>query len=453
MSSDPVVVVEHLSKVYQPGLTPFQRLVHGLTRRPAPGEGGRWALRDVSFELERGETLGIMGRNGCGKSTLLEIISGTLTPTSGRVAVRGKLAALLELGAGFSPELTGRENVFVYGALLGMSKAEITTRFDEIADFAELGSYMDQPVKFYSSGMFVRLAFAVAISSAPPILVIDEALAVGDEAFQRRCFARIESLKQSGVSLLFVSHAAGTVLELCDRALLLDDGELILGGPPRDVVRHYHRLIYAPVAEQPAIREEIRRDAAARPTSGAPAADPPDAGTVRTLEPERHDPGLVSKSRLEYAPRGARIREPMIGSKIDGEPCNVLRRGATYRIEFEVVFDQDAFGVRFGMLVKTVVGTELGGIASAPPGQGIEYVARGTMLRVSLPFTVRLAPDTYFANVGVVGIAEEGETFLHRITDALAFRVANEQGSTVTGSVDFSTPEPVDLRPATRSGP
>lgn len=447
MSSEAVVVVEDLCKVYQPDLSPARRLARGLLRRPTPLEGGRFALRDVSFTLHRGETLGVMGRNGCGKSTLLEIVAGTLAPTSGRVEVRGELAALLELGAGFSPELTGRENVFVYGSLLGMSKAEIATRFDEIVDFAELGAYVDEPVKFYSSGMFVRLAFAVAVASTPPILVIDEALAVGDEAFQRRCFARIESLKQSGVSLLFVSHAAGTVLELCDRALLLDAGEAILTGTPRDVVRHYHRLIYAPVAEQPAIRRSIVEAAPAGGDAGADDAEASvAAAVVRPLEAEGYDPSLVSKSRLAYATRGACILDPVIRAKPGGDPRNVLRRGVVYYLEFEVAFEEDCFGVRFGTMIKTVVGTELGGVVSAPPGGGIEHVAQGSRLRVSLPFTVRLSPDTYFANVGVVGLGPDGETFLHRITDALVFRVLREQGGTLTGSVDFSTDEPAAIR-------
>lgn len=444
MSSDAAVVVEDLCKVYRPDVTPARRLAKGLLGRPPGTESGRWALRDVSFELRRGETLGVMGRNGCGKSTLLEIIAGILSPTSGFVDVRGELAALLELGAGFSPELTGRENVFVYGALLGMSKADVAKRFDEIVDFAELGAYIDEPVKYYSSGMFVRLAFAVAVSATPPILVIDEALAVGDEAFQRRCFARIETLKQSGVSLLFVSHAAGTVLELCDRALLLDAGEAILTSTPRDVVRHYHRLIYAPVAEQDGIREAIQTYAAsgsealAEANEVRPAPDRTDVVAVEALEEECYDVGLTSKSRLEYAKRGAVISAPCILSA-GGEPRNVLQRGGTYRVEFDVAFEEDAFNVRFGILIKTIIGTELGGLVSAAPGAGLEHVITGTRLHASLPFCARLAPETYFANVGVVGLREGGEIFLHRITDALAFRVVQERANSLTGSVDFSS--------------
>ena len=257
MSSDVAVKVDGVSKRYLLGTRPLDRLKWSLLGRSIPEGLQHWALRDVSFELRRGETLGIMGRNGCGKSTLLEIIVGTLSPTSGTVSVQGHMAALLELGAGFDMDLSGRENVYVYGSLLGMEKKTLDVNMDEIIDFAELESYIDEPVKTYSSGMFMRLAFSVAVNATPEILVIDEALAVGDEAFQRRCFARIDALKEAGVSILFVSHAAGAVIELCDRVLLLDRGEPLLIGPPREVVSHYHRLIYAPDEDQEGIRARI----------------------------------------------------------------------------------------------------------------------------------------------------------------------------------------------------
>jgi len=451
MSSDPVIVARSISKHFSLQRRPLDRLRRRFGRGGDDAVRGHWALRDVSFELGRGETLGVMGRNGCGKSTLLEIVSGTLAPTSGEVRVSGALAALLELGAAFSPELTGRENVFVYGALLGMSRATIRQRFDEIVEFAELSAYIDEPVKSYSSGMFVRLAFATAISATPEILVIDEALAVGDEAFQRRCFARIEAMKRSGVSILFVSHAAGTVLELCDRVLLLDRGEPLLLGEPREVIRHYHRLIYAPTQQQEAIRRAIRAGEAPSPgpeeAGAVTALAARGASAVRALEEEGWEPSLQSKSRLEYASRGARIEDPEIHSA-DGGRVNVLRRGGLYFICFRVVFDRDCFGVRPGMLVKNVVGTELGGVVAAPRGLGIDEVRAGTELSVRLPFRARLVPETYFANVGVVGITGEGETFLHRIADALAFRVLREHEGIVTGTIDLSADEPptVDIR-------
>lgn len=448
MSSEPVIVARGLSKRFALNRRPLDALRRSVLGGRATEGPAHWALRDVSFELARGETLGVMGRNGCGKSTLLEVVAGTLAPTSGEVEVRGELAALLELGAAFSPELTGRENVFVYGSLLGMSTATLRERFDEIVAFAELEEYIDEPVKTYSSGMFVRLAFSTAVSATPEILVVDEALAVGDEAFQRRCFARIESMKSSGVSILFVSHAAGTVMELCDRVLLLDRGEPLLLGEPREVIRHYHRLIYA----APERQEEIRRAILTAEPHSSEVVDETasssstalGASAVRGLEEEGFDESLRSKSRLEYASRGARIEDPAIRSAED-RALNVLQRGGLYHICFRVVFDEDAFGVRLGTMIKNVVGTELGGVVSAARGMGIDHVPAGTKLRVRLPFRARLVPDTYFANVGVVGLTGEGETFLHRITDALAFRVLREQDGIVTGSVDLTSDESVRI--------
>lgn len=444
MSSEVAVKVDGISKRYLLGTRPLDRLKWGVLGRPIPEGLQHWALRNVSFELLRGETLGIMGRNGCGKSTLLEIIVGTLSPTSGTVSVSGHMAALLELGAGFDMDLSGRENVYVYGSLLGMDKKTINSRLDEIVDFAELEAYIDEPVKTYSSGMFMRLAFSVAVNATPEILVVDEALAVGDEAFQRRCFARIDALKEAGVSILFVSHAAGTVIELCDRVLLLDRGEPLLLDSPREVVSHYHRLIYAPNEDQEEIRNEI--------LAGRPGPDPETGSAkqtsgkkttsqqVRSEEKEEFDPGLESKSRLEYSSRGARILTCGI-SAADGTSLNVLKRGGLYFFEMDVVFDQDSFGVRYGMLIKTVVGTDLGGIVSAPEGKGIEHVPAGTSIKVRLPFRPRLNSDLYFANVGVVGLSQEGEVFLHRISDALMFRILRERDSTITSSVDFSSGE------------
>ncbi len=186
-----------------------------------------WALNDLSFEILRGETVGIIGRNGAGKSTLLQIISGTLEPSSGEVTTRGRIAALLELGAGFNPEFTGRENVFMNGAILGLSREEVARRFDEIADFADIGAFIDQPVRTYSSGMYVRLAFAVQACVDPEILIVDEALAVGDIGFQYKCFKRMENLKQRGVTILMVTHSTSSILEYADRCIVLDAGRVV----------------------------------------------------------------------------------------------------------------------------------------------------------------------------------------------------------------------------------
>ncbi|HUP97126.1 MAG TPA: ABC transporter ATP-binding protein, partial [Usitatibacter sp.] len=288
---------DRLKQSIYPGL----RSIAGL--QPATYFKEFWALRDVSFDVMRGETVGIVGRNGSGKSTLLQIVVGTLAPTAGEVSTHGRIAALLELGSGFNPEFTGRANVFLNAAILGISQEEAASRFDAIAAFADIGQFIDQPVKTYSSGMVVRLAFAVAINVDPQILVVDEALSVGDELFQRKCFARIEAIKRAGATILFVSHAAGAVVELCDRAVLLDEGDMLAIGDPKSIIGQYQRLIYAPPERQADVRAslmgarkigKIAADVAHAAGAVAPAAND-EAGPD-----EYYDPGLVPRSTMAY---------------------------------------------------------------------------------------------------------------------------------------------------------
>ena len=208
-----------------------------------------WALRDISFEIRKGEAFGVIGRNGSGKSTLLQLITGTLAPTTGTVSTYGRVAALLELGSGFNPEFTGSDNIYLNAMLLGMARDEIDARFDKIAAFADIGAYLDQPVKTYSSGMLVRLAFAVQVQIEPDILIIDEALAVGDALFQKRCFGRIEKLLSDGVTLLFVSHDQESVRTLTSRAILLNGGRAMTLGPSSQVLLAYRKLLHEEESE------------------------------------------------------------------------------------------------------------------------------------------------------------------------------------------------------------
>ncbi|SPB15832.1 ABC transporter-like protein [Caballeronia novacaledonica] len=245
-TDDLLVNVGHLSKFFRIYDKPADRLRQSFASRvKLPGRAAReygrnfWALQDVSFSVKRGETIGIIGRNGSGKSTLLQIIAGTLSPSSGEIAVNGRISALLELGAGFNPEFSGRENVLLSARIMGVSRDEIAARFHDIEAFADIGEFIDQPVKTYSSGMYVRLAFAVAIHVSPDILVVDEALAVGDTAFQTKCLTRIRDMQKSGVTILLVTHSTNTLVEYCDRAIYLKRGRLIKDGPCRDVVKLY----------------------------------------------------------------------------------------------------------------------------------------------------------------------------------------------------------------------
>jgi len=232
------------------------QLQEGKTLRefvPALFRGRAWsppfyALRDVSFRVDRGETLGIIGRNGSGKSTILKLIAGVTAPSEGEIAVCGRVSPLIELGAGFHPDLTGRENVFLNASILGMSRKEVLARFDEIISFAELWEFVDTPVKRYSSGMYIRLGFSVAVHADPEILLVDEVLAVGDTAFQEKCLAKMGEFRSRGVTIVLVSHSMGLVQDFCERALLLNGGHLLADGAPAEVVQHYTDLISHPDA-------------------------------------------------------------------------------------------------------------------------------------------------------------------------------------------------------------
>jgi len=451
MSSEEIAIhVRELGKSYQIYDRPQDRLkqsvmprLRGLLGKVTPNYYREfWALRDVSFHVRKGETVGIIGRNGSGKSTLLQVICGTLTPTTGTVETTGRVAALLELGAGFNPEFTGRENVYLNGSVLGLTQEEIDQRFDAIAAFADIGEFIEQPVKSYSSGMVVRLGFAVAINVDPEILVVDEALAVGDEIFQRKCFSRIETIKSKGATILFVSHSGATVVGLCDRAILLDGGERLATGLPKQIVGRYQKLLYAPAEKRGLIRQEIldrdRLTESADTTGKMPSlATQPKFETDEELH-ESFDPALRPAATISYEPQDVMIEEPAIFT-VAGERVNKLIRGRGYQFTYKAAFTAAASSVRFGMLIKTISGVELGGAASAPSiGEAISHVPAGSVYEAAFHFTCSLNPGVYFLNAGIVGLRSDTETYLHRLLDAAMFHVLPESGSISTGVVDFN---------------
>ncbi|MGI2906903.1 ABC transporter ATP-binding protein [Tolypothrix sp. VBCCA 56010] len=242
MGEEIAISLKNVSKCFKRYARPVDRLKELLL--PGKSRADKfWALRDINLEIPKGQTVGIVGRNGSGKSTMLQIIAGTLTPTTGEVQVKGRVSALLELGSGFNPEFTGRQNVFFNARLLGLNQREIENKFDEIAGFADIGDFIEQPVKTYSSGMFVRLAFAVAVNVEPEILIVDEALAVGDVVFQHRCMRRMRTLMDSGVTTLFVSHDSGAIKTLCNSAVMIHDGQIYTTGLPNAVIIEYMKLV------------------------------------------------------------------------------------------------------------------------------------------------------------------------------------------------------------------
>lgn len=453
MSSDIAIKVENLSKCYHIYDQPRERLKQMILPRlqRAVGKQPRqyfrefWALKDVSFEVEKGETVGIIGRNGSGKSTLLQIICGTLNPTSGSIQTSGRIAALLELGSGFNPEFTGRENVYLNAAVLGLTKEETDQRFDEIADFAEIGDFIEQPVKTYSSGMMVRLAFAVAINVEPQILVVDEALSVGDELFQRKCFSRIEAIRASGATILFVSHSGAQIIELCDQAILLDSGKKIFAGPPKEAVGLYQKLLYAPPDKMDDVRSEISSKAP-RLSAAINSAEPFNNDDVTSISScsdeleEIYDPNLIPSSTIEYESYGPVIDVPYVIT-LSGRKVNGLIRGRKYRYCYQVKFKRAAFCVRFGMSIKSTTGFTLAGALSAHDSKSaISKVAEGAVVDVEFLFNCNLNPGVYFMNAGVFGVINGNEVVLHRRADIVAFRVlpVNKNIETELVSLSFS---------------
>ena len=410
-----ILAAHDLSKTYRVYARPVDRLKQGLFRSrryftEVP------SVRQVSLKLAGGEVLGIVGQNGSGKSTLLKLLAGVLTPTSGSVERRGRLAAMIELGAGFDLSLSGRENARLGAMLMGLDADAAEAKLPEIEAFADIGEFFDFPLSTCSSGMLARVAFAVFTCLEPDVLLVDEILAVGDEAFQRKCFARIRALAESGCSIIIVSHSAQLIIELCDRALLMDHGECLMSAAPDAVVAEYHRLIVGGTASTEA--------------------------TAATPQPDAYlDPSLVSASRMSYPEHGARIIEPRILDAA-GNAVNVLKRGKVYRYSYRVQLERDVARLEFGSLIKTVGGLELGGVL-----HGVEAAFKAdSTLEVQLPFTTRLLPGTYFLNAGVRGAAlGEPLSYLHRVIDALAFRVDEEAQRVASGTIDFTSGEQPQL--------
>jgi len=453
MSSDTAIKVEKLSKCYHIYDRPSDRLMQMLTLGRKRYAREFWALQDVSFEIRKGETVGIVGRNGSGKSTLLQLICGTLNPTSGAISTHGRIAALLELGSGFNPEFTGRENIYLNAAVLGVSRDEIDAKLSDILAFAEIGDFVDQAVKTYSSGMMVRLAFSVAINVNPEILIIDEALSVGDELFQRKCFSKIEAIRAKGTTILFVSHSGSAIVELCDRAILIDQGTKLAEQSPKNIIGVYQKLLYAPREKQQQIRDDIKQGRLTLAlhenlkTKPDLLADNPSI-VLTPSSADFFDPNLKPSSTIEYESHGAYILEPQIISS-SGQRVNLLKRGEIYTYTYAVEFTTAATNVRFGMLIKTTSGVELGGGTTASRiNKSVRFIKPDSNYTVRFQFQCSLNAGTYFLNAGVQGEVAGTDSYLHRVIDVAMFKVLPDDDNTSTGTIDFGCIPSVELTSA-----
>jgi lipopolysaccharide transport system ATP-binding protein len=442
-SSDIAIKVESLSKCYHIYEKSHDRLIQMLKRGRKQYFREFWALKNVSFEIKKGETVGIIGCNGSGKSTLLQLICGTLNPSSGSVQTFGRIAALLELGSGFNPEFSGRENVLLNGSVLGLSKSEIDKLFDRIVEFSEIGEFINQPVKSYSSGMMVRLAFAVQAMVEPDVLVVDEALAVGDEKFQRKCFSRIEDLKSKGTSILFVSHSGPQIIDLCDRAILLEKGECLLQARPSEAVRVYQRLIYSPPEEHQKLVEQLRDR---RPPENLTPHESEEEETQLNsdkIAPEifswadkfvdDYDPNLIPSTTTSYPEQGARISDIEIQNS-EGKKVNILSTGHTYKFTMSGELVQAFKDVYFGIHIRSITGSVISGQRFPSNGCYIQMPKQNQVFKVTFNFNLALLPSTYFIGGGVWA----GDTICaHRIIDMAMIRVVSIEAERSFGYCDL----------------
>lgn len=378
MSDDIAIKVEGLSKCYHIYDTPRDRLKQFVMPRlqrligKQPQQYFRefWALKDVSFEVKRGETVGIIGRNGSGKSTLLQMICGTLSPTGGSVETRGRIAALLELGAGFNPEFTGRENVYMNASVLGLTKDEINACFDQIATFADIGEFIEQPVKMYSSGMYARLAFSIAINVEPEILIVDEALAVGDARFVAKCMRRIKDIQERGASILFVSHDVSSVRTLCERAIWLDKGYLVEQGDVFPVTGRFTEFMFRDEkSEQDALRDELAvssqvallpEEALQKVKQQTSFSGGAEVSSVSANTLEESSPALDPKPVTHWGSHKGLILSASIRDE-QGARQDVFQWGGTLKVLIEVRVPKDIFREHLSVAfsIKDLKGTDL----------------------------------------------------------------------------------------------
>ena len=401
MSYDFVLISKGLGKCYQIYDRPIDRLKQSFWRGRKHFFREFWALRDVSFNIRKGETVGIIGSNGAGKSTLLQVICGVLRPTVGRVTVNAKVAALLELGAGFNKEFTGRENIYINASVLGLTQSEIDARIGDIIGFADIGQFIDQPVKNYSSGMYVRLAFAIAIHVSPDILIIDEALAVGDVRFQHKCMAKIKEFCAKG-TVVFVSHNTSAVKELCSRVIWLDSGRIRMEGQPKYVIEKYLQFMY----------EGETEDKRARSKTSVSQNGVSETEGVSLISNRNRQFG-----NLKAVIKGVRLSTP------EGH-TNVLNAGQSCQIDIFLQAHTEIHDPIVGFSIKDRLGREIYGDNNLLMGQIIPALLTGQEYLVSFKISswANIAEDDYLLTVAIAEGSMEDHKQCHYVHDALVFR-------------------------------
>ena len=409
MSDKNVISVQHLSKMYKLYDKPSDRLKESLGLSGKKKYREHYALHDVNFNIHEGECVGIIGVNGSGKSTILKIITGVLAPTTGEVKVNGRISALLELGAGFNMEYSGLENVYLNGTMIGFSEEEIDAKLDDILAFADIGDYIHQPVKTYSSGMFVRLAFAVAINIDPEILIVDEALSVGDVFFQAKCYHKFEEFKKQGKTILFVTHDLSSVSKYCDRVILLNKGVKLDEGSPKEMVDLYKQLLVGqePVKQKTDGGEDLAKAAVASIS---------------------HEHFLPNPNTLEYGDKQAEIVDFAIKDD-KGMFTNTIEKGSTFQILMKVRFNEQIQEPIMAYTFKNIRGTELTGTNTLFEKAEVPEPAPGGCCTVTFTQKMDLQGGEYLLSFGCTGYKDGEFKVFHRLYDACNITVISAKNT------------------------
>jgi lipopolysaccharide transport system ATP-binding protein len=403
-----LISVQNLGKSFRRYRTEWHRFARWFGLSVNPSEE-HWVLRHVGFDIQRGEAVGVVGENGAGKSTLLKMITGTIRPTEGRVEAHGRIGAILELGIGFNADLTGRQNAYFVAGLMGLSHKQIHQAMPGIEAFADIGEGFDNPVRTYSSGMQMRVAFAVVTAIRPDILIVDEALAVGDAAFQRKCFQRIESYRESGTALLLVSHGIETIKTMCNRAIYIKGGVVARIGEAKSVCDQYEKDLFG----------------------GDPKSTqcPPDGPVEILPEGGEFDPALIPDCELRYGNGKADILSCWT-EDVNGIRVNNVKTGMRIFWRFQARFNEEIDQPIFGMMVKTREGTAIFGTDSTQMGEELKKVKAGEMLDVTFELNTNLAPGTFYLNCGIRANGENKDEFLSRRVDSAILVVTSDNSTT-----------------------
>ena len=427
MAEDIAISVNDVSKMYKLYDNPMDRLKEslGLSRKKKYKE--HYALNHVSFQVHKGDTVGIIGTNGSGKSTILKIITGVLSPTGGEVSVNGRISALLELGAGFNGEYSGLENVYLNGSMIGFSREEIDAKLQSILDFADIGEFIHQPVKTYSSGMFVRLAFAVAINIDPEILIVDEALSVGDVFFQAKCYRKFEEFKEMGKTILFVSHDLSSIGKYCDRVVLLNKGEKLAEGGAKEMVNLYRRVLVNQYddadLEEGAENAEAGQDGQLTDgTAGENLSKKEHAGGGRAMK----DSLNLNPKVLEYGSKLGEIVDFAIRDDT-GMITNVIEKGKEFSVQMKVRFQADVNDPIFAFTLKDLKGTEITGTNTMYEHTPVKPQKAGDVREITFKQIMPLEAGEYMLCLGCTGYKDGDFTVFHRLYDVCNLTVITDK--------------------------